>query len=248
MVRSLDFHNPKPLIPVTDDSVWPMIRAVERLHWAADHLGAEDMKRLCSRSDYIGEVTPAGIDLFVVHRGCSSCVEGSMPAHSQLDSTRGLSTRVGEMAQGDVFFIETEGAKVPVLLVVCEACLFVYLYVFLESALRSKGARSMVNAREVQGALEGMALLWANAGHPIKALRRALLCQPRSPKVVTVKKRNFEVWRFFPASHVEILENCVYTWISISTSLKRVQTDAGIMRSMRTIAVLIVAKKQWNGT
>ena len=172
-VASLDFYDPKPLEPVPPldaHAVWPLIRAVERFHWNADHMSPEDMKRLCLRSDYVGEVTSEGVDLFVAHRGCSACLRGSMPAHSQLTSSRGLCDQVGEVAQGDIFFIDKDGVKLPVLIVVCEASLFMYLHLFEDAAARTS-SRVMVKASEIQVALDAIIDLWSNAGHPLKVLR-----------------------------------------------------------------------------
>ena len=80
---------------------------------------------------------------------------------------------MGDVAQGDIFFIEYElGApKIPVLLVACEASMFIYMHLFMDSFNRYKGARVMVKAVEIQSALEGVIQLWADAGHPLKILR-----------------------------------------------------------------------------
>ena len=143
-VGNLDFYDPHPLIPVPRDremTVWPLIRAVERFHWTTNHMGAADMRRMCSSPGYIGEVTPEAVDLFVSHRGCSACVLGTMKAHSQLDSSRGLCTTVGETFQGDIFFVEADETRrlVPILLAVCEASLFMYIHVFLDALGRAQG-------------------------------------------------------------------------------------------------------------
>ena len=173
----LDFYNPPPLAPVPpalESLVWPLIRAVERFHWTTGHMGAEDMKRMCQAPSYIGEVTPAAVDLFVSHRGCPSCLIGNMKAHNQLVSSRGLSTVVGAVFQGDIFFVEADESKllVPILISVCEASLFMYLHVFVDTLARAQGKkRLMVNVSEMQNALDGLTVTCANAGHPIQELR-----------------------------------------------------------------------------
>jgi hypothetical protein len=75
---------------------------------------------------------------------------GHMTAHSQFLFTRGLSATIGETVQGDIFFIECDGPKVPVLLVSCEASLFAYLHVFEDAAARAQGSRVMVRASELE--------------------------------------------------------------------------------------------------
>jgi hypothetical protein len=173
-VSSVDFYNPAPLAPVMprdEGRVWPMIRAVERLHWATNHMSVDDMARLCESPSYIGDVSRAAIDLFVAHRGCSACRMGIMPEHSQLSSTRGLSTIVGDTVQGDIFFIEGDGAKVPVMLVACEASTLVYMHAFEEAAARARGPRVMVNSSELEAALMGVFSMWENAGHRLRSFR-----------------------------------------------------------------------------
>jgi hypothetical protein len=61
--------------------------------------------------------------------------------------------------------------KVPVLLVVCKASLFLYMYVFIDAALRAKGPRVMVKPPELQRALEGLLNLWKSADHQLKRIR-----------------------------------------------------------------------------
>jgi hypothetical protein len=173
-VGALDFYNPPPLLPVLPSDAaasWPMIRAVERLHWTTNHMSAEAMTRICKSPGYYGDATVEGIKLFVKHRGCSACSMGKMVGHSQLESSRGLDTEVGRTAQGDVFFIDDDDRKIPVLLVTCEASLFQYLHIFEDAAARSKGPRVMINAAELHHALDGVVNLWNNAGHPLKMLR-----------------------------------------------------------------------------
>ncbi|MEI7747149.1 MAG: hypothetical protein WCJ28_06390, partial [Actinomycetota bacterium] len=174
-VSNLDFYNPSPLEPVhprDETRVWPLIHAVERLHWSSNHMGSYDMGTLCSSADYVGDVTPEAINLFVKHRGCSACGKGMMTAHSQLASSRGLSAIAGETAQGDVFFIENGGPKIPVLLIACEASTFIYMHTFEDAAARARGSpRVMVNSSELEAALDGAICLWARAGHPMRSLR-----------------------------------------------------------------------------
>lgn len=176
-VSNLDFYDPPPLAPIpkgTEDEVWPLILAVERFHWNAGHMGAEDMKRTCRMLSYSGQVTPEGVDLFVRHRGCSACVLGTMTAHAQLPSTRGLNENVGAVFQGDIFFIEASESHllVPVLLAVCEASKFMYLHIFVDALARSRGHHKvMVRSSELEVALEGLTSVCSNAGHPMKVLR-----------------------------------------------------------------------------
>jgi hypothetical protein len=130
-------------------------------------MGAEDMKRMCKLLSYIGEI----IDYFVKHRGC---LIGNMRAHDQLPSSRGLSVLVGAVLQGDIFFVEADVSKhlVPILLAVCEASLFMYLYVFVDVLARAQGRkRLMVNVSEMQRALEDLTTVCTNQGHPIHELR-----------------------------------------------------------------------------
>jgi len=173
-VSSLDFYNPPPLIPVAvrdEARVWPLIRAVERLHWSTNHMSIADMTNLCSRPGYFGDVTGEAVALFAAHRGCSSCRMGHMTAHSQYPSSRGLSTVVGDTVQGDIFFIESDGPKVPVLLLSCEASLFSYIHVFEEAAARAQGPRVMVKSSEIEAALSGALSVWRGAGHSLRSLR-----------------------------------------------------------------------------
>jgi hypothetical protein len=173
-VSLLDFYNPPPLAPVAardEARVWPMIRAVERLHWSLNHMSVADMTHLCSRPGYFGDVTSEAVALFAVHRGCSSCRMGHMTAHSQYPSTRGLSAIVGDTVQGDIFFIESDGPKVPVLLLSCEKSLFSYIHVFEEAAARAQGPRVMVKSSEIVSALSGALSVWKSAGHFLRSLR-----------------------------------------------------------------------------
>ena len=174
---SLDFYDPPPLVPVPhalESSIWPMIHAVERFHWTTGHMGMEDMKRMCKMPSYMGEVDSAGVDLFVKHRGCSSCLIGNMRAHDQLPSSRGLSTVTGAVFQGDIFFVEADETKrlVPILLAICESSLFMYLHVFVDALARAQGKRKlMVNVSELQNALDGLLSLCSTAKHPLRELR-----------------------------------------------------------------------------
>ena len=176
-VCNLDFYDPPPLAPIpkgTEEYIWPLIRAVERFHWNTGHMGAEDMKRACRAISYIGQVTPEAVDLFVRHRGCSACVLGTMTAHAQLPSTRGLCDQVGAIFQGDIFFVEASESKilVPVLLAVCEASKFLYLHIFVDALARSRGQRKvMVRATELESALDGLVGVCGNARHPMRVLR-----------------------------------------------------------------------------
>jgi hypothetical protein len=93
-----------------------------------------------------------------------------MRAHDQLPSSRGLSVLVGVVLHGDIFFVEVDESKhlVPVLLAVCEASLFMYLFVFVDALARAQGKkRLMVNVSEMQRALEDLTVVCTNAGHPI---------------------------------------------------------------------------------
>jgi hypothetical protein len=96
-----------------------------------------------------------------------------MPELPQLSSERGLSSVPGEVAQEDIFFFDVGAGKVkvPVLLVVCEASLFLFMYVFIDAALRAKGPRVMVKPPELLRALEGILNLWKCADHQLKRIR-----------------------------------------------------------------------------
>jgi hypothetical protein len=78
---------------------------------------------------------------------------------------------VGDIVQGDVFFIEYEGPKIPVLLVTCESSKFVYMHLFVTAAARARGPRVMVNAAELEQALVGVVDLWRKAGHSCRVIR-----------------------------------------------------------------------------
>lgn len=173
-VASVDFYNPAPLVPVDPSDatrVWILIAAVERFHWQANHMSVGGMTRMCAQGTLPPEITVEAIKLFATHRGCSACRMGMMPGHSQLTSSRGLCTVVGQMAQGDVFFIEYMTFKVPVLLIVCEASMFIYMHTFLDAAARAHGSRVMVRAEELHDALEGVIRVWENSSHKLRALR-----------------------------------------------------------------------------
>jgi hypothetical protein len=134
-VSSVDFYNPPPLAPVPAGNaiaVWSQIRSVEHLHWASNHAGAARMKELCGDPTYWGDVTAQAIDLFYLHRGCSACHLGRMRHHNQLTSSRGLSQLVGQVCQGDFFYIDAGTSKVPVLLMVDEASHFTFMYAFVK--------------------------------------------------------------------------------------------------------------------
>jgi hypothetical protein len=131
------------------------------------------MRRMCKLSSYIGGDTPEAVDYFVKHRGSPSCLIGNMRARDQLPSSRGLSVLVGVVLQGDIFFVEANESKhlLPGLLAVCEASLFMYLYVFVDALARAQKERLMVNVSEMQRALEDLTAVCKNAGHPIHKLR-----------------------------------------------------------------------------
>jgi hypothetical protein len=102
-VSSLDFYNPATLQPVAardEVCVWALIRAVERLHWATNHMSVDDMTRL--------RAYPCSLSIAVALRSL-------MTAHSQLESSRGLLQVVGDTAQGDVFLLSAMVPKSPFL-------------------------------------------------------------------------------------------------------------------------------------
>jgi hypothetical protein len=176
MSGGLDFYDPPPLLPVPPalaDSAWPMIRAVERFHWNTCHMGAEAMTRMCQQSGYVGDVTPEGIALFARHRGCSACLLGTMAAHHQLESSRGLSSVVGEVMQGDIFFVEADPGRrmVPILIAACEASKLMYAHTFVDAFTRASSGRIMVRSSEMQAAFEHLVAVCESAGHPLRILR-----------------------------------------------------------------------------
>jgi hypothetical protein len=175
-VSSLDFYNPKPLVPVPEsvaDIVWPQIRAVVRFHEALNHASVDTMKRLCQSPHYEGDITADAINLFAKHLGCSACARANMKAHTQYPSTRELSKIPGAVLQGDFFYIETAGPSIPVLLLVCEFTLFLYLHAFVDAAERakSKKAKIMVTTPEVRDAFAGAVATFAGFNRPIRTIR-----------------------------------------------------------------------------
>ena len=175
VVASLDFYNPKPLAPVIDDAArkWELIHAVEALHWSKNHASSQDMLKTISDPSYIGPVTPEAIQLFTKHRGCSACVEANMKSHTQSPTTRELCKVVGEVVQGDLFYIEDGVRPIPVLILICEASKFMFLYTFLSAAARAKpnAKRVMVTIPEIEVAFSQALVLWAHAGRTMKTIR-----------------------------------------------------------------------------
>ena len=142
MISSVDFYNPRALKPVDPEKTvetWGSIYATERLHWASNHANANRMKDLCTDRSYVGEVTPAAIDLFYAHRGCAACQMGYMKHHDQLPSSRVKSEIVGRTVQGDFFYVEARRHNIPVLLLIEECSSFIFLYAFTGCNLVSRG-------------------------------------------------------------------------------------------------------------
>ena len=173
-VSSMDFFNPAPKAPVPPanyDAIVESIGRAERLHLAANHPSVPEMHRFIELPSYNGVVTRRDVELFAKHQGCSACAMGKMAAHDQLPSRTGLSAVVGQTAQGDLFYVEGGGVKVPVLIVVDEASLFGYAHVFLSAMSRRKSDRIMVNTNELHEAFIGAYALWASHGHSLTELR-----------------------------------------------------------------------------
>ena len=130
------------------------------------------MKELCGDPSYWGEVTAQDIDLFYLHRGCAACHLGRMKHHSLLASSRGLCDLVGQVVQGDFFFIEAGLKKIPVLLVVDEASMFVFMYAFVKgSTPPGQNGKSMCTQGQFKEAMTAMLSVWARAGKTCRQLR-----------------------------------------------------------------------------
>jgi hypothetical protein len=88
-------------------------------------------------------------------------------------STRGLSDTIGDILQGDIFFVEADDNRrmVPILIVACEASKFMYAHVFADAFSRAISGRVMVRANEIQDAFELLVALCRSAGHPLRVIR-----------------------------------------------------------------------------
>jgi hypothetical protein len=173
-VCSVDFYNPpslKPVDPSKGLATWSSIYAVERLHWASNHSSSSTMKRLCTDPSYIGDVTPADIDLFYAHRGCSACISGRMRHHAQHPSTRGLSQVIGHTVQGDFFFIEAGAGTIPVLLLTDECSMFTFMYAFVGCNRVDGPTRKMCTKAEFKTAITAMVGAWNRAGRTCRMIR-----------------------------------------------------------------------------
>jgi len=175
LVMSLDFYDPAPVEPVPKENaaaVWSKIYIAERFHLTVNHLKVKDMLRMIESPDYIGRVDADAIKLFAKHRGCAACRLGTMTHHPQLTSSRGLSTVPGRVAQGDIWFLESElGRKVPILLAIDEASSFMFIYVFREAALRATGPRFMVNDKDMHAALTMLKAVWDGAVNGLELIK-----------------------------------------------------------------------------
>jgi hypothetical protein len=172
-ISGVDFYNPPALKPVEAEraaETWGMIYATERLHWATNHANAGRMKEMCSDPTYVGDVTAAGIDMFYAHRGCSSCVMGTMRHHDQLSSGRGKSDVVGHTVQGDFFYVEAGLQLVPTLLLVDEASSFIFMYAFVGCNL-AKAKRTMCTKPQFKRAIAAMIGVWRKAGRTCREIR-----------------------------------------------------------------------------
>ena len=130
------------------------------------------MKELCSDPSYWGEVSAQDIDLFYLHRGCSACHLGRMKHHSLLSSSRGLSQLVGQVVQGDFFFIEAGSRMIPVLMVVDEASMFVFMYAFVKgNPAGGQSGKVMCTQGQFKVAIAAMLNVWARAGKTCRQLR-----------------------------------------------------------------------------
>jgi hypothetical protein len=173
-VSALDFYNPPPLTRVPEaeaDYIWSQVRNVEHLHWATNHPGKAAMKDLCTNPLYEGPVSVEAIDYFYLHRGCSACGIGKMPAHAKIHSSRGLCAIVGKCAQGDLFYIETDRFKIPVLLLVDEGSRLIWLYAFMALAQRAVGPVVKLRGTEMKNAFTAALAVWASAGRSLTKLR-----------------------------------------------------------------------------
>jgi hypothetical protein len=79
---------------------------------------------------------------------------------------------VGQVCQGDFFYIEAGTSKVPVLLVVDEASHFTFMYAFVKgNPAGGQGMRAMCTQGQFRAAIRAMLSVWARAGKTCRQLR-----------------------------------------------------------------------------